>query len=397
MRLSYRALLALAGARSLALICAVGWLGWAGYSLAVILAVHAASGSFAEAGGAVAAFAAGSAIAAPARGRQIDRRGPRALAFFAVGHAAASAALVACCVLQLGVAPLLMAAGLAGLLAPPLIATARRVWGDVAGELTATAHALNSALGDGGSLVGPAATGGLAAAVSPSFAFAVLAGVASGAAVVLAVRWGATTVQSPAKIAGSKRRLLLAVSPGLVTLLLTDAAFGVAFGAIEVAVTALCARTHTGELAAVPLSAYAVGSVALSLWSGTGRLKSSLSARYLAGCWLTATALLLLLAVKSIAAVSCILAVSGAGIGLATVALYELLDEVVPKQRAVEAFTWLTTGQAAGMAAGAALSGQLTNNGAGAAFTLAGAAAIAAAIVVTARLPTLRRSVEPMN
>jgi hypothetical protein len=35
------------------------------------------------------------------------------------------------------------------------------------------------------------------------------------------------------------------------------------------------------------------------------------------------------------------------------VALFELLDHVVPPARAVEAFTWLTTAQGAGSAAGA--------------------------------------------
>lgn len=47
---SYRALLARGGAAQLAFACALGWLSYTGYSLAIILAVHAATGSFAVAG-----------------------------------------------------------------------------------------------------------------------------------------------------------------------------------------------------------------------------------------------------------------------------------------------------------------------------------------------------------
>lgn len=395
---SYRALLARAGARSLALACALGWLVFAGYSLAVILAVHAASGSFAEAGGAVAVFALGSGIGAPARGRLIDRRGARYLFVFAVGHAAASGALVVCCALRVGAAPLLVAAGLAGLLAPPLIATARRVWGEVAGEMTPTAHALNGALGDAGSLAGPAMAGGLAAAVSPSFGFAVMTGTASAAAAFVASRWGGRSLASASKTAAEGRQgPLLVESSGLLTLLLGDAAFGVAFGAIEVAVTALCARAHAAELAAVPLSATAAGSVLVSLWSGTGRLGKAAAWRYVTGCWLAGLALLPLLVLRSIAGTSLILAVSGAGLGLFAVALYELLDEVVPEYRSVEAFTWLTTGQAAGMAFGSAVAGQLTRTGAGTSFALACVAGVAGVVIASVRRGTLSRTVEPVE
>ncbi|MDX6673414.1 MAG: hypothetical protein QOH11_832, partial [Solirubrobacteraceae bacterium] len=88
MSLSYCALFARTGTRAVALSCVLGWLSFAGYGLAIVLAVEAATGSFAVAGGAVAAFSAGSALFAPLRGRFVDRRGPRALAYFAPVHAA---------------------------------------------------------------------------------------------------------------------------------------------------------------------------------------------------------------------------------------------------------------------------------------------------------------------
>ena len=65
---TYRALFRRAEARSVALSCGLGWLSFAGYGLAIVLAVEAATGSFAVAGATVAAFSAGSALLAPLRG-----------------------------------------------------------------------------------------------------------------------------------------------------------------------------------------------------------------------------------------------------------------------------------------------------------------------------------------
>lgn len=73
MLLSYRALLGRAGARPLALGCGLAWLSFAGYALAIILAVHAATGSFAVAGGAVAAFLCGLGLGRPCAGT-LDRQ-----------------------------------------------------------------------------------------------------------------------------------------------------------------------------------------------------------------------------------------------------------------------------------------------------------------------------------
>jgi hypothetical protein len=52
-------------------------------------------------------------------------------------------------------------------------------------------------------------------------------------------------------------------------------------------------------------------------------------------------------------------AIAGAGHGRFTVALLELLDHLVPARNAVEALTWLTSAQGAGLALGALLGGAL--------------------------------------
>src|SRR3954464_341399 len=146
---TYRALLARPGARALALACGLGWLSFGSYGLAVVLAVHAASGSFAAAGAGVAACSAGSGLLAPVRGRLVDAHGPGALAVFAPVHACGLALLVLGCAAGWGDLALAAGAGGGGAPCPPLIATARSVWPAVAGpELSQAAHAVNAALGD---------------------------------------------------------------------------------------------------------------------------------------------------------------------------------------------------------------------------------------------------------
>src|SRR3954471_269827 len=183
---TYRALLARPGARALALACGLGWLSFGSYGLAVVLAVHAASGSFAAAGAAVAAFSAGSGLLAPLRGRFVDARGRRALAVFAPVHAAGLVLLVAGCAAGWSRPALVAVAGVAGATCPPLIATARSVWPGVAGpELAQAAHAVNAALGDVAMVVGPAVVGAVAGLVSPAFALAaMIPGPAIGALIV---------------------------------------------------------------------------------------------------------------------------------------------------------------------------------------------------------------------
>ena len=134
----------------------------------------------------MAAFAGGSAALAPVRGRLVDRRGPRALLVLAPLHAVGFVLVIVGCAGPAW-APV-AAAGLAGAVVPPVIATARAAWVEVAGpELAPTAHALNAALGDVAAVAGPALTGATAALLSPLAALAVLIPGAATAALLVAL------------------------------------------------------------------------------------------------------------------------------------------------------------------------------------------------------------------
>ena len=361
---SYLAVFARTGARSLALSCGLGWLSFASYGLALVLAVRAATGSFAVAGSAVAAFAAGSALLAPLRGRAVDRRGARALLWFAAVHGAAVALVVVGCVLSHSGGLLLVMSGFAGVSVPPLIATARAVWPQVTGpDLARTGHAVNALLGDAAQVVGPTFIGGLAALASPAAALAILvSGVLAGS--VLLAAHAPSVAQPTSRPAGHRGWGVLGESAGLRVVVLCELLLGLSLGALDVAAPVVAADAGAAELAALPLASFAASSVAVSLWSGAGRLRKPPAWRYVVGCLVVAAVLLLCLLATTLAEVTLVLLGAGAGYGLLNVAVFELLEGLVRWDRSVEAFTWLTTWAGAGLAAGAAIAGQLSAGGA---------------------------------
>src|SRR5215471_17670226 len=157
MTATYAALLGLRPARRLVYALVVTTLSYGMLSLTVLLTVEHATGSYREAGFAVAAFALLAGVSAPFRGRLIDRRGARAwLPALACGYAGF---LIALDVAAHGGAPqafLVLLAGGAGLSAPPIFASARPLWSQLVDPvLVRRGYALTSLLYDAGQIVGP--------------------------------------------------------------------------------------------------------------------------------------------------------------------------------------------------------------------------------------------------
>jgi MFS family permease len=125
---AYRPLFADRAARPLVAASLTGRRSIGIFDLPLIVAVEQVSGSYAVAGAAVGAHAAGLAVSAPARGRLLDRRGTRS----------ALPALVAAQTLSLAALPLLAwtgaawtlvaASALAGLTSPAFAAAVRLGW-----------------------------------------------------------------------------------------------------------------------------------------------------------------------------------------------------------------------------------------------------------------------------
>jgi len=113
--------------------------------------------------------------------------------------------------------------------------------------------------------------------------------------------------------------------------------------------------------------------------------------RYLLGSLALVLFSVPLAALDDVRALAAVLVLAGAAFAAVNVAVYALLDVVAPEGTGAEAFTWLTTAGASGMAAGAALAGALAGGGSSAAaLALPAVGTALAAVVVVARRGTLR-------
>ncbi len=349
---SYRALLGHGHTGRLLAGLSAAWLSYGMVGLALFLTVHRATGSYGLAGVAVAAFSAGSGALAPARGRLVDRRGPRRwLPAFAVCY---GSALVLLAALARGGSPgwpLVACAAVAGATAPPLVATIRGLWsGLVEPPLLRRAYALTSLVGDVGA-VGAPALGGVLFVAAP---WAPLVVCALGACAAAAAVAGAAPPRPP--VEGGDPGGSLVAGAAMRTLLVVSVALGAALGLVEVAVPAAATRWGDATYSGFLLGAFALGSVGGALWFAGREWRSPPERRYLVAVSWLALGLAPPLAATGSATLAPLLVVAGAGYGPATIALFEALDALAPA-RATEALTWVTTAEAIGAAAGAAASG----------------------------------------
>jgi hypothetical protein len=362
---SYSQLLARRGARPLALACALGWLAFGGLGLAIVLSVASAGGSLAGAGLAVGGFSAAAALLAPLRGRLVDRRGGRALVLFAIVHTALLVVLAAAGAEGAPEGPLVALAALAGAVSPPLIARARALWPVISGpELRRTGHALNALLGDAGAVMGPASVGVLTALFAAPVALAALAaGPLAGALLVARAAPGSASPHRP-----PDRRLL--ASRGLRTMVLAATFLAISLGAMEICAPALALRDGGPALAALPLGGFAGGAFLSSLRIGKAAGAMDAGRLFLGGFLALAAVLALSAAAQTLLAFTAVLAAAGACYAMLNVGLLELLDEVVPADRATEGLTWITSAEGLGLAAGTAVAGRLADGSLEAALLL---------------------------
>jgi MFS family permease len=349
---SYRALLARGSSQQLIAALGLAWLSFGMVSLAIFLTAHRASGSYGLAGVTVAAFAVGSGLLAPVRGRLLDRRDARPwLPAFAGGYAIALLAFVGLVRAGAGSWALSLCAAVAGASAPPLVASIRSLWPRLVEQaLVRRAYTLTSVVGDVGLAAAPA-LGGLLFVVVSWLPLAVCAISAVAAALVV------SRVSAPAVRREARAKISSPLLTGVLRVLLAvEVALGIALGLVEVAVPATATRWGETRYSGFLLGAFALGSVAGGIWFGRRDWKSSPQRRYLLAILLLALALAPPIAATGAATLAPLLIISGLAYGPATISLFEALD-AFDTSRATEALTWVTTAGAIGAAAGSAASG----------------------------------------
>lgn len=394
---------------------AVGMSGTMAPVSLVLFARHA-TGSFALASIVLGADTAGSVLAAPARGRLLDRRGVRhAVLGLAVLGAITDIAFIVAGVSRVPVGLLTAISAVSGAATAPVGAAMRNAWSDLNPEadLRAIAYATLTVSSQVTFIGGPLLAG-LVLAVASSTAAVILAAALDvlGAVAFLAVgsRLGligsgrqAAATASPEPETGAPsaqpvraRRTALAF-PGLRVAAGAAAGFGLSFGALDVALPAFGQRHGHPALGGILLAVLAVGIAVGGFLYGLRHQARSAGQEYPYLSALAAVGLIPALAASSTAALAVAMLVSGICFAPIAARQFAVVDEIVPRARRSEAMSWLGTAYGAMAAAGAALSGQLVHlSGTRLAIVAAFAGACAAAGIAGLGRKSLTRPPDAM-
>ena len=408
----YRQALRAPGAKAFYLAAAPARVGVAMTVLGMVWLVHGTTGSFAQAGLATGAFALTEAVIGPQTARFIDAFGQtRVVPVLLAAHGVCVAGLIAG-------GPAILLAGLAGATIPQVGALAAARWSHVLrGELLGTGFALEAIANAVAFLAGPALVGVVAATVDARAGAALAAVLVIGGGLALCAQRGSApppsgrrgdragrgesgssggarrsrltrvghagtgrgesgALRKPARsrlTSPGARRLRAAGPPaGVGRVVAANLALGGVFGALQVSVTAF-AVDHDAATVAGPL--YAITSAA-SLVSGFvyGRRARTLTLRTAFAALALGCVPLLFVTTPAMLAFALI----APGLAIAPILTLSSVIAQARVDRAVltQAFTWLNSAAAAGVAAAAAVSGQLVDaRGPDGAFALAVASA----------------------
>ena len=377
----YRTVLASRELRYLFAASIIGRLPIGMTGLAILLLVQGASDSFATGGATTGCYVAGLACVAPALGRVMDRRGPRAMLLgCALLFPASLAALLAAVSMRAPALGILACAAIAGASFPPITVCMRTYLRQRLGDEASlsTAYSLDSVLIETMFIVGPLLVALFVAFASPRGAvwFAATSALV-GVFLFLrssAVRHWRIEPRSYATLLGplAQRRF--------VALILIVVCYALAFGLTELGAAAYAAEAGRPALAGVFLGLMSVGSAFGGLAYGSARWHAPLLRQFSITLAIMGAGLGLLAAPWQLAAFVALSIVAGVVMAPALIIQSMLVAKTAKPEHTTEAFTWSTSALLAGVGLGMALGGILAEAWRSpSAFAAAGIAALTAA------------------
>jgi MFS family permease len=354
---AYKRILAIRPVRLPLLGATIGRLPFAALPLSMLLLVHGATGSFAEAGLVNAGYSLGAAAAQPIQGRIIDRVGQTSV--IVAVTTISSLALIGLVLLAESGAPVSsMAASalIAGLAVPPLGISIRTLWSELVRNvsLRQSAFALDAVTVEVAFIVGPLLIAGVIGLASPAAGVLVNVGLSVlGATLFAASRASREWRGEPHDlgVAGPLR------SVGVVILMCASLGIGVAVAAIELGMTALATEHDARALAGALIAVQAAGSLAGGLAYGSRSWGRDAGRRLGLLALLLAVTTLPLLFASSLASAFLLMLISGVALAPTVSVLYTLLDSIAPRGTATEATGWVLTAFVVGASAGTAFAG----------------------------------------
>ncbi|MDQ0743049.1 MFS family permease [Clavibacter sp. B3I6] len=357
----YRRVLALPGALGFVVPAAVARLGVAMTGLGLLLSIQHASGSYAVAGAATGVFAAAEAVVGPQLARLVDRWGQGATvpALVALHASAMILALTSA-----GAVPVLVTLGLvaaAGATVPQPGALSAARWVHLVSEPTTlrTAFALEATMNDAVFLGGPVLVTVASTSVTP-WAGSLVAGLllVTGC-VVLACQGSTAPAPQRRRRPTTRARRTPSVAPRFVAALGVNLGLGCFFGAVPLLVTAHAAESGVPSLTGAVLALSSAASIVAGLAYGALRTDPTPQVIQLVATIVLAGAVTIGALWPSLPGATLMLVIGGCAIAPLLASSSQIVQATIPPARLTQAFTWINTASAAGIAASAALTGTL--------------------------------------
>lgn len=354
----YRSALSIPLATRFFIPAAVARLGVAMSGLAVLWAVHGATGSFAQAGVATAAFAVADAAVGPQIGRLVDSHGQRRVLSLTVPLFVLSlAGLVVAGAIGLPLLILAALAAAAGSTAPAVGALAAGRWRHLAGHTDAmpAALSLEAALNDVTFLVGPVLVTTISATVFPAAGLVIsLTLVGAGMAVFLAQRGSEPPPRPKSSGVIMDDRLLDRRFIAFVGVHLT---IGLFFGGVPVTITAFALDHDAGAMAGLISATSGIVSILTGLiYGATSDRTRPLTVMIIASAILAAGCAALSL-VPNVVVMFIGYGLVGGLIAPILIPAALLQQRATPRAVYTQSLTWINSASAAGIALSAPIVG----------------------------------------
>lgn len=353
-------------------------------ALALVLMSRQAGYSYAVAGGITAAHQIGVGLGSPVQGKLVDRYGQTVvLVPDAVLYALGTVLLAVMITVGAPLWLLVGAAVVTGVVYPPTTACGRVVLSRLfpEGRLRIAAFAVSSIAVEIGFIAGPLAATWLATGVGARFAVVA----AGGFALLGALGFAATRASraTPRRDVAATGRGGALRSRGVRVMVVALGCTAVVFGAIDVVLPAIAEfagdERAAGGLIASIAGGSLVGGVVYGSRSWPGELRHHLAV--LLGV-LAAGLALVPLTLPALTPFRVALFVGGLALGPATIAAFQLIDDLALPGTQTEAQSWTQSAVVAGVAGGAALSGQVVERSTPGLALQAGAISVALGAVV---------------
>lgn len=362
--------------------------------LALVLFLREETGSYARAGAVAAAFAIGSACAAPFAGRLVDRLGPaRILLPMSVVHAASMGLIVALGYGGTPVGVIIATALVSGATLPPISSVMRTLWPSLLGrrtDLVTTAFALDAVIVELVFVTGPALVALLTAVLAPAAALVVSSVLCLVGTLVFATRPPARD-RAPVPVVHGEEVVGVLRARGLQTLVLGLIPIGFTLGATEVILPAFSEAEGDRALAGVLLAVWSIGSAAGGIAYGARHHDRPLADRFIIFAVLLPFTLLPLAFAPSMLVMLLLVIPAGAVIAPTLAAGNQLVGDVTPPGQQTEAYTWPLTALVLGVAGGNAAAGAVVEaTDWQTAFLVATAAGLLSGAVLLLRRTTLQ-------